>query len=151
MSEVEQFLNKISSTLERNMGILVKYNCICCGLYVERLNSTGKYCSIDCQASYQSKQKLKAWLNDNNKVGKTIVKRYLAEQHGDNCSECGISDWLGNPLVLEIDHIDGDAYNNRPENLRLICPNCHAQTPTYKNRNKGNGRASNVGKGWLLQ
>lgn len=44
------------------------------------------------------------------------------------------------PLVL--DHIDGNAENGVLTNLRLVCPNCDAQLPTFKNRNKGNGRAS---------
>ena len=132
------------------MGILVKYNCICCGVYVERFNSTGKYCSIKCQATHQSKQKLEAWLENNEKVGKTIVKRYLVEKHGDKCSVCGVDHWLNKPINLEIDHIDGDAYNNVPMNLRLICPNCHSQTATYKNRNKGNGRKMRQSDGWLL-
>jgi hypothetical protein len=128
------------------------YKCLQCSKeIIKTRNTTGKYCSNTCQKNYESKQKLEAWLNDNGKIGKTVAKRYLAETYGDNCSECGIKEWLDNPLVLEVDHIDGDAYNNRPNNLRLLCPNCHAQTPTYKNRNKGNGRASNAGKGWLLQ
>lgn len=45
-------------------------------------------------------------------------------------------------IPLELDHIDGDHENNVEGNLRLICPNCHAQTPTYKNKNKGRGRES---------
>ena len=43
-------------------------------------------------------------------------------------------------IVLEVDHIDGLHYNNTVDNLRLICPNCHSQTDTYKNKNNGNGR-----------
>ena len=53
-------------------------------------------------------------------------------------------------INLEIDHTDGNAYNNVPSNLRLICPNCHSQTSTYKNRNKGNGRKLRKSEGWLL-
>lgn len=47
---------------------------------------------------------------------------------------------MGQPIPIELDHIDGNPENNELDNLRLICPNCHAQTPTYKGANKGNGR-----------
>jgi 5-methylcytosine-specific restriction endonuclease McrA len=47
------------------------------------------------------------------------------------CAICGIVDWLGQPLVLELDHINGTNKDNRLENLRLLCPNCHSQTNTY--------------------
>lgn len=49
---------------------------------------------------------------------------------------------MGKPIPLELDHIEGDASKNKPEDLRLLCPNCHAMTPTWKNRNRGKGRAS---------
>lgn len=51
------------------------------------------------------------------------------------CEVCGISDWNGQPLVLEVDHINGDRLNERAENLRFICPNCHSQTSTYGSKN----------------
>jgi hypothetical protein len=53
------------------------------------------------------------------------------------CEGCGLCEWDGRPIPLELDHVDGDRTNNRLENLRLLCPNCHALTPTYRGRNIG--------------
>lgn len=53
------------------------------------------------------------------------------------CEICGLEDWLDQPIALELDHIDGDRKNNFLENLRVICPNCHAQTDTYRGKNIG--------------
>ncbi|MGV9287801.1 HNH endonuclease signature motif containing protein [Streptomyces sp. NPDC003719] len=55
----------------------------------------------------------------------------------ERCALCGIEPmWLGEPLPLEVDHIDGDWRNNRIENLRTLCPNCHATTDSYRGRGK---------------
>ncbi|MFJ3535221.1 HNH endonuclease signature motif containing protein [Streptomyces sp. NPDC090109] len=57
------------------------------------------------------------------------------------CARCGNEGmWRGHPLALEIDHIDGDWRNNRIENLRFLCPNCHSATDDYRGRAKGRNR-----------
>lgn len=52
------------------------------------------------------------------------------------CNRCGGAEWWGHPMPLELEHRDGDSSNNQLENLELLCPNCHAQTPTYRSRNR---------------
>lgn len=64
---------------------------------------------------------------------KKLIKAGLLEYKCGN-ENCGISDWKEKPITLELDHIDGDKYNNRLENLKLLCPNCHSQTKTWRGR-----------------
>lgn len=88
------------------------------------------------------------WLNGehNGIVGKTStarwIKWYLIQKHGEKCMECGWSkrNPFTNKIPIELEHIDGDFTNNKEENLKLLCPNCHSLTPTYKGANKKKGR-----------
>ena len=68
--------------------------------------------------------------------GKSAMrKRLLAERNA--CWECGLTSWRGKKISLELHHIDGDKKNNARENLMLLCPNCHTQTPNYRNKKQG--------------
>ncbi len=109
-----------------------------------------KYCSNKCQRDYQYTQYIQRWkMNevDGNRGIETKnisrnLKRYIVEKYGEKCSECG---WhkkhpISGHSPLEIDHIDGASGNNDESNLRLLCPNCHSLTGTFRNHNKGKGR-----------
>lgn len=67
-------------------------------------------------------------------------KKILVKERGARCEECRRKTWMGRDITLELHHIDGDSSNNNPDNLMIICPNCHSQTTTYKAKNLGNGR-----------
>ena len=107
----------------------------CAKEHIASKNSKGLYCSVICQQDFQNNQKIKDGI-----ASQKTMKRYLLSKFGNKCFCCGITDWNDKPITMEIEHKDGNSSNNEIENLSLLCPNCHSQTPTYKNKNKGNGR-----------
>lgn len=68
-------------------------------------------------------------------LGMMNRKRRVLEEQNGKCNNCGIDTWLGNPIVLELEHKDGNTKNNARENLECLCPNCHSLTSTWRGRN----------------
>lgn len=64
-----------------------------------------------------------------------LRKRIILEQN-NKCNKCGLNEWLGENIIFELEHIDGDHSNNERTNLEALCPNCHSLTPTWRGRNK---------------
>lgn len=120
-----------------------KNHCLNCGKEIPLSN---KYCSNECQYNYNHKLKMKE-VEENNGIGCDIrqIKTYLIETRGHKCEICGNIEWMNQPIPLILDHINGRASDDRLENLRLICPNCDAQLPTYKSKNKNSDRKKRKG------
>lgn len=77
-------------------------------------------------------------LKKNCKHQRTVLRRYIIKNNliPYKCAICGCTEWQGRTLSLELDHINGINNDNRLENLRFLCPNCHSQTSTYGSRNQ---------------
>lgn len=89
-----------------------------------------------------TKKPLSHYLQNKTTIKSARLKRYCFEEGvlEPRCYTCGLTEWRGQPAPLELDHINGDRHDNRLENLRILCSNCHAQTPTFRGRNHGCSR-----------
>jgi len=79
-----------------------------------------------------------AWNRENYRVRVPCrmedIKKRVLRSRGHVCQGCGLTEWRGQPIPLELEHRDGDRSNNEDDNLELLCCNCHAQTPTWRRR-----------------
>jgi len=101
------------------------------------------YCSQSCQSKLTYTK-----IMDQIKSGNYPFKRnkpykeYLISKQGHKCQMCSFTEWGNKPILLILDHVDGNSDNFNLDNLRVICSNCDTLTSTYKGRNKGKGRFS---------
>jgi hypothetical protein len=88
------------------------------------------------------RQKLDAYLRSGRSMPRPSLKQLLLEAgvKRNECERCGIDEWRGRHLSIALHHMNGDADDNRLENIRFLCPNCHSQTENYGGRNRSSVR-----------
>ena len=145
----EQFVEllKKSSTISEvlfKLGYTVKGNSWGYSQVKRRMDDLNLDCSIFkgksavIKTSRLNNVKKEDILKENCKHKRTVLRRYVIKNNliPYKCAICGCIEWQGKTLSLELDHINGVNNDNRLENIRFLCPNCHSQTSTYGSRNQ---------------
>ena len=112
----------------------MKSNCLLCDREFSYSPSQkrGKYCSNQCRGDHQRQINV-----ESGEGSHRAVRQYLIERDIYECVKCGNKgEWMGEKLSLQLDHINGNNKDNRLDNYRWLCPNCHSQTETWGNPNK---------------
>lgn len=124
-----------TNNLQRGLKTI---NCLQCDKQAIPKSPQQRFCSNRCQHLYRMFEAVK-----NNTASHKTMRRYLVHLYGEICldPEC-VWDFSKRPIHVELEHRDGNYRNNTIDNCTLLCPNCHSLTPTYKAKNKGNGRHS---------
>ena len=135
----------------------MKY-CAYCGKELTIEQRHNSYCSSECANNAKIQKKVDAWTNGEfngqqaNGSLSTTIRNYLLKKANYRCEKCGwgeINPTTGK-VPLEIHHEDGNYLNNKPENLKVLCPNCHALTPSYKALNKSERERSQTRKQYCV-
>lgn len=138
--EIEKYVKESCSfaTLAKKLGYSIES-----GSYLTTMKAMIAELNLD--ASHFTGQ---AW-NKNNfdydrfQKGKAIKSSQAIDAlvflRGHCCENCGLSEWMERPILLEVHHMDGDSLNNDLSNLQLLCPNCHSLTDNYRGKNINSG------------
>jgi hypothetical protein len=106
---------------------------------IDTSHFTGQGWNIGLKFNPNPKQPLSEILIENSSyvTGTKLKKRLINEGVKKNiCEICNLNSWMGKPLILELNHINGNNLDHRLENLQILCPNCHSQTSTHRGKNK---------------
>ena len=134
IKEDKKFCSHSCSATFNNKKRKVSNKCLNCDIEINKIN---KFCSYKCNHMYNMLERV-----NNGKANSITMKKYLIHMYENKCMICGwceINQVTGK-VPIELEHIDGNSENNSLDNLKLLCPNCHSLTPTYKALNIGNGR-----------
>ena len=108
---LESYLKKFGIVYKGNMGLKGK--------------------KIDTKRLHVTELLKKTWISSH-RLKKRLIEDNIKEH---KCEICGTTEWMGQKVPIELDHIDGNHYNNQLSNLRIVCPNCHAQQDTNSGKN----------------
>ena len=113
------------------------FKCLSCAREnpIRGANYSNKYCNNQCQQNHRKRlleqERIANWKSDCGlylwKEVPEYIKKYLIELRGHRCEVCDTDTWMDKPIPLLVTQIDNDVYNNKQDNLQLICPNCRSQ------------------------
>lgn len=137
IDKIKQMLSESRPLLEISRKIGVKYDTLV--IYLRKLkipystnqNRTGI-------AHHESRVSAIYYIENNKPIASSRLKKKLIEEgfKEKKCERCGITEWMGEEVPLELHHIDGNHYNNKLENLTVLCSNCHKQLHGYNQMNE---------------
>ena len=145
---VEQ-LKEAVATSQSYRQVLMKLNIKAAGGNYATLRKAIKHFDLDTShmkgqgwnkgMTFSPKRDIQEYLSNNVSIQSYKLKKRLLSENllQYQCSNCYLKKWQSKPIPLELDHINGNHQDNSLNNLRLLCPNCHAQTQTYRGKNIG--------------
>lgn len=136
------FCNHRCSAIFNNALRNNKRKCLICNNFTIKHK---KFCSIECRRIGRlnlilERVNLEGKLPDG--TAQSTIRSFLLKSRPRKCAICGLDNWFGRPLPVVADHINGNPFDHRLENLRLVCGNCNMELPTNTGKNRGNGRYS---------